>query len=70
MLSMGGLYSMKAIAVLTKITQVCFMILNNIRELMKKLPFSPLRSILECNLCNCKAELCLKIKLPVHKRPV
>jgi len=61
---------MKTIAVLTKITQVCFIFLNNIKELMKKLLFSLLRSILECNLGNCKAELCLKIKLPVHKRPV
>lgn len=45
MLSMKGLYSKKAIAVLTKITQVCFIILNNIRELMKKLLYFPTQEL-------------------------
>lgn len=41
MLSMKGLYSKKAIAILTKIMQVCFIILYNIRELMEKLLYFP-----------------------------
>lgn len=56
-------------AVLTKTTPICFMILNVIRELTKKL-FPPLTSILERDLHNCKPELCLKIRRPLLRRPV